>query len=162
MRRAHRLLLTLIAVSCTVPITCSAQAACPWMNAATAEGFLGGNVQTAISGVTTDGDATCEYARANSMLRIAVHTMADIKKEFPSYLAQCGTGALNLRGIGNQAVQCMSKGEEVIVSRVRERAFIITIKAAWITTPPTSPTKTRNPISDDSENIAEQVAGSMF
>ena len=55
-----------------------------------------------------------------------------------------------------------TRGEELIIGRVRNRAFIITIKAQWITQPPTSPTKTRNPISDDSENIAEQVAGSMF
>jgi hypothetical protein len=96
------------------------------------------------------------------MLRIAVHTMPDISKEFPGYLAQCGAKAVSLKGIGNLAVQCLNKGEEVIVGRVRERAFVITIKADWISSPPTSPTKTRNPISDDSENIAEQVAGSMF
>ena len=55
-----------------------------------------------------------------------------------------------------------ARGEELIIGRVRERAFIITIKADWIRSPRTSPTKTRNPISDDSENLAEQVAGSLF
>jgi hypothetical protein len=142
------------------------------MNAATAGGFLGGEVQASIVGVTPDGDATCEFTRrvgsgVASMLRIAVHTMAHTQQEFPGYLALCGEGAVPLKGIGNLAVHCVSsagedKGDELIVGRVRERAFIITIKADWIAQPPTSPTKTRNPISDDSENIAEQVAGSLF
>ncbi len=141
---------------------CFGQTQCPWMNAATAGGFLGGEVQMAVTGFTADGDATCQFTRAGNMLRIAVHTMPDVSKEFPGYLAQCGAKAVSLKGIGNLAVQCLNKGEEVIVGRVRERAFVITIKADWISSPPTSPTKTRNPISDDSENIAEQVAGSMF
>jgi hypothetical protein len=151
---------------------CHAEAQCPWMNAATAGGFLGGEVKASVSAVTVDGDATCEFTRGAksntaSMLRIAVHTMAHTPQEFPAYLALCGTGAVALKGIGNQAVHCIpssgaSKGEELIVGRVRDRTFVITINAAWIKQPPTSPTKTRNPISDDSENLAEQVAGSMF
>jgi hypothetical protein len=147
--------------------SCLAQTQCPWMNAATAGGFLGGEVQSSVTGVTVDGDATCEFTRAHSLLRIAVHTMPHIAQAYPGYLALCGSGAIALKGIGNQAVQCVlnsgaSKGQELIVARVRERAFIITIKAEWATQPPTTPTKTRNPISDDSENIAEQVAGSLF
>ena len=141
---------------------CFAQTQCPWMNAATAGGFLGGDVQMAVTGFTADGDATCQFTRGGTLLRIAVHTMPDISKEFPGYLAQCGTKAVSLKGIGNLAVQCFNKSEELIVGRVRERAFVITIKAQWAAQPPTTPTKTRNPISDDSENIAEQVTGSMF
>ena len=150
------------------PATSFAQAQCPWMNSATASGFLGGEVRTSVADVTEDGDATCEFIRdANSMLRIAVHTMPRITQDYPSYLAQCGASTIALKGIGNQAIQCLSnaggtKGEELIIGRVRNRAFVIAIRANWIMEPPTSPTKTRNPISDDSENIAEQVAGSMF
>ncbi len=146
------------------------QAPCPWLNAATAGGFLGGDVQSSVLAVTADGDATCEFTRTvnstTSMLRIAVHTMAHPPQEFPAYLASCANG-LSLKGIGNEAVECIpgsgaARGEELIIGRVRERAFIITIKADWIRSPRTSPTKTRNPISDDSENLAEQVAGSLF
>lgn len=161
----HWLLLTLLGAS---PAACVAQAQCPWMNAATAGGFLGGDVQTAVAGVNVDGDATCEFTRgAGSMLRIAIHTMAHVQQEFPGYLAQCAWESKALKGIGNEAVRCLapsgaSKGDELIVGRVRERAFVITIKAGWTSQPPTSPTKTRNPISDGSENIAEQVAGSLF
>jgi hypothetical protein len=168
MKRIHWLVLTILAIFSALPATCLAEAQCPWMNAATAGGFLGGEVKTTVVGVTVNGDATCEFTRgADSMLRIAVHTMAHTPQEFPSYLSLCGAGPVTLKGIGNQAVQCIpnsgaSKGEELIVGRVRERAFVITIKAEWISQPRTSPTKTRNPISDDSENIAEQVAGSMF
>jgi len=147
---------------------CRAEPQCPWMNAATAGGFLGGEAKSAVTGVTVDGDASCSFSvGSGSMLQIAVHTMARTPQEFPSYLALCGAGALPLKGIGNEAVQCMpkagaNKGDELIVGRVRDRAFVITIKAEWIKQPPSTPTKTRNPISDDSENIAEQVAGSMF
>lgn len=162
MRRAHWFFLGLATCCSLGSARCLAQSPCPWMNAATASGFLGGDVQTAVTGVTADGDATCEYTKADALLRIAIHTLPDVKKDFPGYLAQCGASAVNLKGIGNQAIQCRNKGEELIVGRVRERVFVITIKASWISSPPTSPTKTRNPISDDSENIAEQVAGSMF
>ena len=161
MKQVHWILLALATLFVS-SAPCFGQTQCPWMNAATAGGFLGGDVQMAVTGFTADGDATCQFTRAGKMLRIAVHTMPEISKEFPGYLAQCGANAVTLKAIGNQAVQCMNKGEEVIAGRVRERAFVITIKAEWITRPPTSPTKTRNPISDDSENIAEQVAGSMF
>ena len=160
MKRVHWILLAILFAASSVPSF--AQTQCPWMNAATAGGFLGGDVQMAVTGFTANGDATCQFTRAGNMLRIAVHTMPDISKEFPGYLAQCGSKAVSLKGIGNLAVQCLNKGEEVIVGRVRERAFVITIKAEWAGNPPSTPTKTRNPISDDSENIAEQVTGSMF
>jgi hypothetical protein len=169
-KRAHWLLLALFAMACAVPAACPAQAVCPWMNAATAGGFLGGDVDAAVTGVTPDGDATCDFklgAASGSTLRIAVHTMAHTQQEFPGYLAQCASGAVALKGIGNEAVRCLagsgaSKGSELIIGRVRERVFVITIRAEWIGRPPTSPTKTRNPMSDDSENVAEQVAGSLF
>ncbi len=101
------------------------------------------------------------------MLRIAVHTMTNLKQEFPVYLAECGGNATHLKGIGNEAVQCIpvsgaAKGDALIIGRVRDRAFVITIKADWIKDPPSTPTKTRNPISDESENLAEQVAGALF
>jgi len=160
-------LLVLAALCFANSAVCRAEPVCPWMNAATAGGFLGGEVQSAISGVTPDGDATCEFSLGSrSMMRIAVYTMAQTHKEFSGYLALCGTKAVALKGIGNEAVRCVptsgkSKGNELIIGRVRNRAFVIAIKAEWTAHPPT-PTKTRNPISDDSENIAEQVAGSMF
>jgi hypothetical protein len=151
---------------------CVGQATCPWMNAATAGGVLGGEVRSLVTGLTPAGDATCEFVRpggsgAEAMLRIAVHTMPHLAQDYAGYVALCGAGAVKLRGIGNEAVRCIaqsgsSKGEELIVGRVRDRAFVITIKAEWIGEKPPSATKTRNPMSDDSENIAEQVAGSLF
>ncbi len=165
MIRLSQLLSLLILL--VIPAVCRAEPQCPWMNSATAGGFLGGEVETAVTNVTVDGDATCQFTRAESLLRIAVHTMTHVAQDYAGYLLQCGAGGVALRGIGNQAVQCVpsagnDKGQQLIVGRVRERAFVITIKAEWIKQPPTSQTKTRNLISDESENIAEQVAGSMF
>jgi len=168
MSRVLWLLLVLAALCFGNSGLCLAEPQCPWMNAATAGGFLGGEAKAAVTGVTVEGDATCAFkVGTGSMLRIAVHTMTHTPEEFPRYLALCGGGSASLKGIGNEASQCMpkageSKGEELIVGRVRDRVFVISIKADWITQPPSNPTKTRNPISDDSENIAEQVAGSMF
>ena len=162
------LLLAVAACFVSAHTICFAEPQCPWMNSATAGGFLGGEVQTTVTGVNEDGDATCEFMRdASTTLRIAVHTMTHVAQDYPTYLAQCSASTIALKGIGNQAIQCMRndgtpKGEELIVGRVRNRAFVITIKAQFISLPRTSSTKTRNPISDDSENIAEQVAGSMF
>lgn len=167
MKRCFLFLLALTTLSAASSASCFAQASCPWMNAATAGGFLGGEVRTIVSGVNVEGDSTCEFTHGDSMLRIAIHTMSHAPQDYAGYLALCGSTAVALTGIGNQAVRCVedsgtNKGEELIVGRVRERAFVIAIKAGWITRSPTSPTKTRNPISDDSENIAEQVAGAMF
>jgi hypothetical protein len=172
-KRLYRLGLTAIAVAVFIAATdrCKAETPCPWLNAATAGGFLGGEVKATVPSFTTVGDATCEFTRSadgsSSMLRIAVHTMTNLKREFSGYLAECGGNATPLRGIGNEAVQCIpasgaAKGDELIIGRVRDRAFIITIKADWIKDPPSTPAKTRNPISDESENLAEQVAGALF
>ncbi len=174
MKRHYRLGLATMAVAFFVAATgpCKAETPCPWMNAATAGGFLGGEVKATVPSFTTLGDATCEFTRTaaatSSMLRIEVHTMTHPKLDFSAYLAQCGGNATTpLRGIGNEAVQCIpvsgaAKGDELIIGRVRDRAFVITVKADWIKDPPSTPTKTRNPISDEAENLAEQVAGALF
>ena len=168
MIRLRTLLLALTACFASAHSICFAEPQCPWMNAATAAGFLGGEVQTAVTGINDNGDATCAFTRnANSVLRIAVNTLSHVAQDYPIYLAPCSATTLALKGIGNEAVQCVpnsgeNKGEELIIGRVRNRAFVITIKAEWSAHPRTSPTKTMNPISDSSENIAEMVAGSLF
>ena len=80
-----------------------AEPQCPWMNAATAAGFLRGEVHIAVTGVNEDGDATCEFSRdANSMLRISVQTMPHIAQDYSTYLAQCSASAVALKGIATR------------------------------------------------------------
>jgi hypothetical protein len=172
-----------IAGCMVAPMDSRAEVKCPWLNAATAAGVLGGDVQMTVTvppqadadkATDQDGystpeqrfnrpDALCEFSRkADSgmyTLRIDVKTMSDPAKQFASFLALCGGPAPALRGIGNEAVQCVMKndpsmGHEQVIARVRERAFVLTISR------PATPVG--NGLSDDTRNIAEQVAGSIF
>jgi hypothetical protein len=146
---------------------CSAQTLCPWLNAATAGGVLGGEVQSTMSNVTPQGDATCHFTRrqdaSNLTLTIDVHTMTLPSKDFPTYLTQCGGTLLPIKAVGNEAFQCVSKGsstngEEQVIGRVRDRAFILTVNATLIKQ--TTPTKTG--LSQETRNLSEQIAGALF
>jgi hypothetical protein len=145
---------------------CHAEVRCLWLNVATASGFLGGDVEAAISPLSPPGDEACEFHHkqgfASSMLRIVVHTMDSPPNEFASYLAQCDGTKAPLKGIGNEAVQCLNKNgligeEERIIGRVRERAFIITVSR-----PESANHTALIGLRDDTRNIAEQVAGNLF
>jgi hypothetical protein len=165
------------------PVEARAQAKCPWLNAATAAGVLGGDVLMTVTMVPQPDadkateqdeystpeqrfnrpDALCEFTRktdsAMYTLRIDVKTMTDPAKQFASFLALCGGPTTALRGIGNEAVQCVLKndpgmGHEQVIARVRERAFVLTVSR------PAAPAG--KGLSDDTRNIAEQVAGSIF
>jgi len=141
---------------------------CPWLNAATAGGLLGGNVTME---VTHPGlsDTTCKFVlnteSAHAQLEIVVHTMATIGDEFPQILADCGTSSTPLKAIGNEAVECTRNDgtgdvTEQIVSRVRERAFFL----KW-TMPKSSRAinaQLQDEIREKIRNIAEQIAGSLF
>jgi hypothetical protein len=140
---------------------------CPWLNAATAAGVLGGDVQASALPLTLQGDTTCDFKRiehsAVFSLTITVHTMSLPSKDFSTYLTQCTGTAVRLKGIGNEAIQCvssskLSNGEEQIIGRVRERAFIIDLKRG------STKQSTANQVglSDEARNIAEQVAGALF
>jgi hypothetical protein len=161
------LALTVIIGSITHTTHCSAEVQCPWLNAATAGGVLGGEVQSSITNVTPQGDATCHFIRrqgsSNFMLTIHVQTMTLPSKDFPTYLAECGGTLLPLKAIGNEAFQCVSKsasvnGEERVIGRVRDRAFALTVNASL--TRPTTPAK--DGLSQETRNLAEQIAGALF
>jgi hypothetical protein len=169
-----------------LPSACNAQARCPWLNAATAAGLLGGDVQMTVSAPADPGsgkgvgsamysdqvrmdrfDVSCDFTRKSASsafaLSIVVKTMADVKKDFASYLALCRGTTVPLKGIGNEAVQCVSKdlsvgGEEQVIARVRDRAFVLTIRREM--KPRTG--GDAGELSDGTRNVAEQVAGSLF
>ena len=157
-------LFVIAALSAVCPALCRAEAKCPWLNAATAEGLLGGKVQMNITPPTAQGDTTCEFSSQQdatvSILRIEVHTMEVPSKEFASYLSQCSGTTLPLKAIGNEAVQCVLKGgstpgEEQIIGRVRDRVFLLSTRrnAPWFS---------KGGLREDTRNIAEQISGSLF
>jgi hypothetical protein len=156
-------LILLIAV--LLAALCEAEESCPWMNAATAGGVLGGAVgkPTIKKGKSSD-DATCEFLRQQgaivSTLRIEVITMTAPRIEFASYTAQCGSGGTPLKAIGNEAVACgaaAKAGElaEQAVGRVRNQAFLIRIGS-------NDGAATRDTLREKARKVAEQVAGNMF
>jgi hypothetical protein len=128
---------------------------------------LGGEVQSTMSNVTPQGDATCHFTRrqdaSNLTLTIDVHTMTLPSKDFPTYLAQCGGTLLPVKAVGNEAFQCVSKGsstngEEQVIGRVRDRAFILTVNANSTRQP--APAKAG--LSQETRNLSEQIAGALF
>lgn len=169
-----------------VPGECRAEAKCPWLNAATAAGLLGGEVQMTVTapvepdagkGVGTAMypdqvrmdrfDVSCDFSRKVDSsvytLGIVVKTMSDPAKEFASFLKLCGGTTVALQGIGNEAVQCTAKddsgpGHEQVIARVRDRAFVLTVNRELSP----HPTANGDELRDDTRNIAEQVAGSLF
>jgi hypothetical protein len=156
-----------IAGSFASTVRCRAQTQCPWLNAATAAGVLGGDVQATATAPTSQGDTTCDFKRNQHStvfeLTIAVHTMALPSKDFAIYLARCSGTAVPLKAIGNEAVQCVPNsnslnGGEQIIGRVRDRVFVIDIKGGV----PRQSASTQSGLSEEARNVAEQVAGALF
>jgi hypothetical protein len=147
------------------PVRGLAEVQCPWLNSATAAGVLGGEVQANVTALTPQGDTTCDFRRTErstvSELTIAVHTMALPSKDFATYLARCAGTAVSLKGIGNEAVQCVpsnGSGGEQIIGRVRDRAFVIDLKRSSTS----QLTSTARGLSEEARNLAEQVSGALF
>jgi hypothetical protein len=147
---------------------CHAQTICPWLNVATASGFLGG---TATANVSLIGQTsgTCFFrlqagTQADS-LSISV-TTAPESQGGPSALAAYESGCIStaapLKAIGNEAVMCADGAAtthgELIIGRVRDKVFTI----AFNSNAPTARGATSDELAEKAEEIAEQVAGILF
>jgi len=120
---------------------------CTWLNAATAAGVLGGQVQATVT------PATCEFVRQETSLRIEVGAANTSH-------AQCGSGAEQLKAIGNEAQACAYQGKpgwiaEQVVGRVRDQAFLVRISTKDQSAPPKI-------LREKVRKVAEQVAGILF
>ena len=144
---------------------CQAKETCPWLNEATAAGFLSGSVTSTVTHpYKNKDDADCEFIHRDgatvTALQIEVETMSDITAQFPSYLGKCAANPTPLKAIGNLAVACAvdeKKGRysELIVGRVRERAFVVRINS-------NADESTRENFHERVKQVAEQVAGFLF
>lgn len=149
-------ILRILALATAASLASAAETGCPWMNAATAGGVLGGGVTETVT--KNHDDADCEFARGGKKLSIEVKTMGDPAKEFPAYLARCGKHANPLRAIGNEAVACMVKdagGRPAgqVVGRVRTRAFVVRVSGGGLS---------QAELTGKATDVAEQVAGNLF
>lgn len=124
---------------------------CPWLNAATASGFLGGAVHMTLT------SGSCEFVRQDGVhemtLRIEVASTSGRH-------AQCGSGAEPLKAIGNEALACAYEGKagwiaEQVTGRVRDQAFLVRISTNDRSAAP-------KPMREKVRKVAEQVAGILF
>ena len=147
-----------------LPPICHAEETCPWLNSGTAAAVLGGAVKASVTHPDKDkDDGICEFVReqdsGGGILRIEVRTMGAPKTDFSSFMARCGSISAAVRAIGNEALACTLDGKDgavtvQIVSRVRDRAFLVSI-----TTSDHSSTKA---LREKCRSVAEQVAGILF
>lgn len=141
----------LLAAVLLMPAGSQAAETCPWLNAATAGGLLGGTVTATVTRDTANrDDAVCTFVRAGAELRIEVQTM-----NTPARAAQCVPGPAPLRAIGNEAVVCTEAGRAQVVGRVRNRNFAIMISAPDGAMPPDA-------LREKARAAAEHVAGNLF
>jgi hypothetical protein len=140
-----------------LPLICHAEESCPWLNAATAGGFLGGPVaSTKIKRAPANSDASCEFiARDGSRISIEVETMSSPARDFPLYLARCHSPTAPLKAIGNEALVCSDVDAEQVIGRVRNRAFLVRISTSVRSTQPSA-------LREKARKVAEQVAGILF
>lgn len=162
----QRKVLLLFLVLLTVPTAHAATTqTCPWLNAATAAGVLEGPVMVSVSYLDPDNrDAACEFTykadHTVRILRIEVNTMKDLSHDYSQYIAKCGQDAKALAAIGNEAIVCRIPGydkqvAEQVVSRVRERAFIVGVLS-------NGPVAERDAMREKARKVTEQVAGFLF
>jgi hypothetical protein len=128
---------------------------CPWINAATASGFLGTAVTMSVTRDTANReDASCSFTGKNAALRIVVQTMDTPRSGYTAHAAACGSNIEPLKAIGNEAVVCTPdepRQSTQVIGRVRNRIFTV-----LITTPDVEKAR------EKARAVAEQVAGFLF
>jgi hypothetical protein len=156
----------LLVLTLLLPCLCHAQTKCPWLNQATASGYLGGDV-TLSANVNNQAAGACKFTRSPGnlriQLRISVSILADVPKQFPPYRAQCPPNSAPLNAVGNEAVTCSLKSKEepnaeCVVGRVRNQAFTVCLSSSA----PDDPLMPQSSRRQNANLIAEQVAGILF
>lgn len=159
----------ILLVLCYLPLCAprsSAKETCPWLNEATAAGFLGASVTSVVTHPASNkDDATCEFTHQDkseiTVLRIEVETMrAAPATAFASYAARCGSDATPLAAIGNEAIVCSLSGRkkqisDEVIGRVRDRAFTVRVSS-------TAESLDHSALRLRARKVAEQVAGFLF
>ncbi len=131
------------------------------MNAATAGGALGGEVQATMTHADKGPGYTCEFKRTAYTLTIEIGTLETAGQfaHFAEVACQGGRDLAPLKAIGNEAIACAlgMKGEivEKAVGRVRNQTFIV----RYSTTAAGADPKV---IRSKNTDLTELVASNMF
>jgi hypothetical protein len=148
-----------LTVSLLLPFGLSAAGKCPFLNAATAAGIVGGPVSgTYTASSKTADNGSCQFignqSSGQAELGIDVETMAHPQTQFSRYLAKCDSIGEPIKAIGNEAVACSpASNVELIVGRVRDRVFIIRLNLA---------DSTAQVLRRKATDAAELVAGNLY
>jgi hypothetical protein len=156
--------LTLLLGLCTL---CRATNNCPWMNEATASGFLGGNAVGEFTDASNSQPAVCTFSAVDAAvtrtLLVTVKQTPGFDEALRSASRACGPDSTPLQAIGNAAIVCAQDNRkgglgELVVGRVRDQVFTITLgsnlKGDLIFT--------RRELKARIYTAAEQVAGNLF
>lgn len=139
---------------------------CPWLNEATASGFLGAPALGSFQ-APTGRPAVCTFTQQSSgitrVLQIEVETTPDAATHLKALEKSCSSNGVPLQAIGNEAITCISddrsghpSGE--VLGRVRDQVFVIRVT----TSQKNDPLLTRNALQRLINTAAEQVAGNLF
>lgn len=149
----------------SIPAIAFAQNSCAWLNKPTAAGILDTPAVNLKVQSTPDGGGSCLFQAQESAavnLSITVYEMKDAKEYKTFYQSHCGSPVESLRAIGNEAEVCSARSgparKEQVVGRVRNAAFIVSINTAANS----NSVAGKKLLQEKLENIAEQVAGSLF
>lgn len=144
-----------------------AENSCPWLNEATASGFLGGAAVGAYTPAAENQPATCIFIRVENGVTRELQITVEIVSASPhmrvAALASSCMDPAPLTAIGNEATRCMAhvKGAaraERIVGRVRDQVFTITLSTSQ---------RDDSELTDDVMRTrigtaAEQISGNLF
>lgn len=142
-----------------------AQEQCPWLNVATASGFLDGPASLTIEKpAAAETDCIFRYQKEKSLevLQVRVLLRQDVSKGIVPQRSTCTGAGTPVRAIGNEALLCADDqhsehGEEVI-GRVRDSIFIVRIS----TTARNDVGLSRDVLGQKAKDTAEQIAGALF
>jgi len=154
---------------CLLGLPTAAYAAnnCPWINEATASGFLGGDSVGMFTSATAGQPAECLFTQQREgfarTLRITMEIATDPHANLNSILQTCGADQAPIKAIGNEAFACSESARkgamgERVLGRVRDQVFTITLG----TTLKDDPILTRDELKTRIYTVAEQVAGNLF
>ncbi len=150
-----------------LPANCQVKSSCPWLNAATALGFLGGSVSSPTASISPATATACNFTyRTGKALRALRITVVEVKSPNETASAskmRCGSRATPLRGIGNEAVLCSADRKvvphaEQVIGRVRNDVFTVIVSTSMTD----DPSMGREALEEKAKSVAEQVAGNLF
>ena len=136
---------------------------CPWVTSGTAERLLGGEV-TVIARVDGNGAGSCSFVPRSGDSAASIEILVGPMDTHP-----CLQDSLELKALGNEAVQCRhsissSQQSDQIAGRIRKVFFVVTMTnvPGASTQEPSDPRLADSYGASPIERLAEQVVGNLY